>query len=98
MKHAIALALAFLLGACGSPPAPTSVTETSAAYAEGRGQALFAAKCNQCHAHPERTKYTASQWKRILVEMGRRAGLSPNEREDVLNYILSTPGLPEATP
>jgi mono/diheme cytochrome c family protein len=96
MKLTAALAVALALAACGSPPSPTSATQTSAAQSGGRGQTLFLEKCNQCHAHPEKTKYSAAQWKRILVEMGRRAGLSPNEREDVQQYILSTPGLPES--
>jgi mono/diheme cytochrome c family protein len=97
MKQTLAvLAVAWLLGGCGSPPDPASSTQTSAAYTRGRGEALFAAKCNQCHAHPEKTKFSATQWQRILAKMGPRAGLSPSERDDVLNYILATPGLPEA--
>jgi mono/diheme cytochrome c family protein len=92
----VSMILALCMLACGSPPPATSRTETSAADAPGRGHALFLAKCNQCHAYPQPTNYTATQWKRILVEMGRRASLTRGEREQVLQYILSTPGVPEA--
>jgi hypothetical protein len=90
MKPLTLFGLAFLLAGCGSPPAASSATQTSAAYVGDRGETLFRAKCNQCHAHPDPNKYTPTHWKRILVEMGRRAGLSPNEREDVLGYILTS--------
>jgi hypothetical protein len=75
-------AIALLLVGCGGPPA-------SSPPQEGRGRELFLANCNKCHDYPEPTKYTATQWSRILGEMGRRAGLSPAERDEVLQYVTS---------
>jgi mono/diheme cytochrome c family protein len=78
------LLLALALAACGGPPA------ADAPRATADGAALFHAKCNQCHGYPDRAKYTPAQWGRILTEMGRRAGLTPSERDAVFEYVVSS--------
>jgi hypothetical protein len=81
------LVLAFVLAGCGGPP----IGAPDAPSGARGGRALFVAKCNQCHDYPEPAKYSSAQWSRILTEMGRRAGLMPQERDQVLQYVLAAP-------
>jgi hypothetical protein len=82
------LVLAFAIAGCGGPHAGSADDSLGA---RGSGRALFVAKCNQCHDYPDPAKYSAAQWSRILTEMGRRAGLMPAERDQVLQYVLEAP-------
>ena len=86
MRHRVKAwaAVALVLLGCGAPAPPTSPQAPGE-----RGRALFLAKCNKCHDYPDPAKYSATQWPRILAEMGRRAGLSQEERDLVLQYVTS---------
>lgn len=100
-KRSLVLLVAFT--ACGYPKAgtvPAPVTPAAEASAATRwpgttpeslrnGRDLFAAKCNDCHGHPDITAIADDRWPGIVQRMGKKAKLAEPQTQDVLRFILA---------
>lgn len=53
------------------------------------GYGVYTRQCYQCHAQPDPSKLTEQQWKNIVPVMGKHAGISDEDRENVLAYLLA---------
>lgn len=98
----LALCLATSIG-CGFPkagPVPGPVSPGAATNAKAKwpgttdeslasGRALFAAKCNACHSHPDVKAISEEKWPSILDRMAKKADLSQKEHDDVLHFVLA---------
>jgi mono/diheme cytochrome c family protein len=82
-------------------PPPAALTESSVATASARwpgatagalsvGRDLFLAKCDECHGYPDLVAVAEDRWPRVLDGMARKAHLSPDERDEVLHYVLAS--------
>lgn len=89
------MALLLLPPGCGQgyppPPAPISPGRPATDQARlVRGHAIHQAKCATCHAFVDPSGYSERELReRILPVMARKAGLSPDERQAVLDYLLA---------
>ena len=71
------------------PPQPT--TQSAEVHARlTRGRSIHEAKCANCHAFEDPSKYTKGELKdHILPRMSRLAKLTSEEEGEVLAYLLS---------
>lgn len=93
------IALALLLGGCGTPgsPAPEITPAvvsagarqhvTSATLEAGRTQ--FVNRCAACHTLPAPAAHSAGEWPGLVAKMSKRAGLSAAQGQEVLAYVLA---------
>jgi len=51
------------------------------------GKVLFEARCSACHALPHPQDYAPAEWRPIVIRYGREAGMSPEEKRDVLGWL-----------
>ncbi len=49
---------------------------------------LYAEQCASCHELQPREKYTATQWKRIVPDMAKKAKIDASQEAIILNYVL----------
>jgi cytochrome c5 len=54
---------------------------------EQQGQAIYSAKCGQCHGLKVTTDYTADRWITVMQVMAPKARLTDVEKENVLAYV-----------
>lgn len=54
-----------------------------------KGRATFQEKCKECHALPDPAAKTPEQWSKILIKMGKLAGLDDAGRESVERYVIA---------
>lgn len=59
----------------------------------GIGEALYASRCTGCHRFYQPEEYDRAMWRVIVRRMAPDAGLNPQQREDVLAWLL--PRAPE---
>ena len=52
------------------------------------GRLLYARKCIACHDVFAPASYNNAEWRRIMPEMAREAGLSRSDESLVLEYLL----------
>lgn len=52
-----------------------------------RGRALYETSCNKCHALYMPSSYGAEEWPFYVRKYGRKARLSPEERDFVTVYL-----------
>jgi hypothetical protein len=52
-----------------------------------RGKAIYETSCNRCHALYMPSSYGAVEWPFFVRKYGRKARLSPEERDLVLTYL-----------
>ena len=75
------------------PPVTANMAKMGGAVATverlDHGRRVFASRCIECHVLPPISNYTADRWPRIVNWMGPRASLKPEEREEVIAYILA---------
>jgi len=92
-----------LLAACypkaAPPPGALSANAVASASAQSpgvtatslsAGRELFLAKCNGCHAYPDLTAISEDRWPGILNSMAKKSHLGPDERTEVLQFILAS--------
>jgi hypothetical protein len=88
-----------LLAACAHSTAP-KVTDADAARAQTRfpgitsaelerGRSLFVGHCSSCHLPPTPTDIAADEWPGHVTEMRERAGLSYDEQDLVVRYVVT---------
>lgn len=88
-----------LLAACGRTSAPLA-TPTDAERASARwpgttaeelnhGRKLFVGHCGGCHLPPKPTDYTADEWPGHVDEMRERSGLTLDEGDLVVRYLVT---------
>jgi hypothetical protein len=90
------VAALLLPSACDSgyrPPQvpPQPATRSAATHASlTRGYSIHQAKCANCHTFQDPSKYSKVELKKnILPRMSRQAGLTDDEQDAVLAYLLS---------
>ena len=66
----------------------TEYPETNLSKLED-GRKIFVQHCSACHYLPLPYHHERSHWPKILEFMGKKAKLTDNEREMVLNYLVS---------
>ena len=72
------LAFAAGLAACAAPgPAGPVDAET-----------VYRARCSLCHAPWSPTDFSPADWPRYVRKYAPRAGLTPDERDAVLGYLV----------
>jgi hypothetical protein len=82
-------------------PAPGPVSANAVTWASTRwpgvtgdslssGRNIFLAHCNACHGYPDVTAISDDRWPGILESMGKKAHLSPVERDEVLHFVLAS--------
>lgn len=54
-----------------------------------RGRGLFAEHCDNCHHYPELREYSETQWPKIVWRMSKKSGISPDDSERVLHFVLA---------
>jgi hypothetical protein len=101
MSPRVLLGVVLFAAACypkaGAPPTltPAAVASATARWpgtseaSLSAGHDLFLAKCNACHDYPDLVAISEDRWPHTLEKMGNKAHLSPNEREEVLRYVLA---------
>ena len=72
------LALAAGLAACAAPRAPGPADAAS----------IYRARCSLCHAPWRPTDFSPAEWPRFVRKYAPRAGLTPDERDAVLGYLV----------
>jgi hypothetical protein len=91
-KNSIIVALfAFALTSCSKGTISTVVEKPVVTTTQNRdvsGATLYAQECTKCHGFEPREKYTAEQWKRIVPDMARKAGIDSNQEAIILKYVL----------
>lgn len=76
-----------------APPIAAPVAEAPKTEANpateliANGQAVYQAKCYQCHDLPRASSYSQSEWSDIMIKMSRKAHLSDLETDQVLAYV-----------
>lgn len=53
------------------------------------GYVLYRRKCGNCHYLYRPAEFTEMKWKSVMPVMSLKAKLSPEEKNLILNYILS---------
>lgn len=51
------------------------------------GKVLFRENCAKCHRLKDPNKYTADEWRPILMRMQKKARISDEEREKIYHYV-----------
>ena len=81
MKSRLAIAagalLSAALAACASAPAGPVDAER-----------VYRARCSLCHPPWHPTDFSPSEWPRYVRKYAPRAGLTPDERDAVLSYLV----------
>ena len=96
MKRVLPL---LLLAACAHSSAPL-VTDADAARARtrwpsitraelDRGRAIYVGHCGNCHLIPKPTDHTPEEWPGHVSAMSERAGLTDDEQELVVRYVVT---------
>jgi len=55
----------------------------------GRGRRVYVTQCSRCHALEPPGRRSAEVWIPIIADMGARAGLSVEEHDLVLRYVVT---------
>jgi mono/diheme cytochrome c family protein len=87
-----ALALvAFWAAGSGSTSfsAPPVTPEKPADDPHSAGRSLYLNSCNRCHALPDVRSYSAPRLTAIVAKMSRKAKMTPEQHDAVLNYLLT---------
>lgn len=87
IKYFVPLIFLFVIG-CSHHSQETS---TSSFTNFPGGRELYRSKCSGCHKLYERTGYTAEQWDIILVDMKKKAKITAEEKNSILNYLSEKP-------
>jgi len=93
------VAAAMLLASCAHSSAPI-VTDADAARARtrwptitrddlNRGRAIYVGHCGNCHLVPKPTDHTAEDWPGHVSAMSERAGLTDDEEQLVVRYVVT---------
>ncbi|HCY75518.1 MAG TPA: hypothetical protein DHV28_06320 [Ignavibacteriales bacterium] len=75
--------LLVFITACGSSNNQTSDESTK----QSTGRSLYISKCTSCHKAYDRELHTPDEWEKILNEMGKKAKLRADEKENILKYL-----------
>lgn len=54
------------------------------------GKKLYQNRCAKCHKMYDPAKYSDSQWELWMGKMDKKAKLSPEEKDKVLQYVEET--------
>jgi mono/diheme cytochrome c family protein len=95
----VAVLLSFITVACASGSRPATLAGAAAEtslpspdFPEGPGRDRFLAVCGRCHS-PRfvlRRPYGEDQWVKVIHRMnGHGAKVSPEDRSEILGYLLS---------
>jgi cytochrome c5 len=84
-----------VLAACSKKTVPTSTqapatdkpVSTTADLAIS-GKKIFEAKCGRCHALRSPSEFTSQEWRPIMNRMADKAKLTPDEKTQVLTYVM----------
>ncbi|MEY4572427.1 MAG: hypothetical protein RLZ10_1666 [Bacteroidota bacterium] len=63
-------------------------SEVKSEFNETKAALLYTNNCGSCHNLQPREKYTTSQWKKIVPPMAKKAKLSVDEEEQILQYVI----------
>lgn len=85
------VALLILLGGalCTMPSCETAHLYMDPATGQRSGRLVHNRKCIACHDLFAPSSYTNAEWRRILPEMAREAGLSRSDERLVLDFLLT---------
>ena len=75
------LALAAALAACAASGSAGRAGPADAA-------SIYRARCSLCHAPWRPTDFSPAEWPRFVRKYAPRAGLTPDERAAVLDYLV----------
>ncbi len=97
IRAALAGGLALAAAACVALPHPSPADAvraqarwpTASATSLEEGRTTFVRRCAGCHRLPLPRHHTATDWPRLLTEMGRRAKLLPPERELIERFLVT---------
>ena len=103
VRFSLVLAVLLSGSACypKTGPAPGPVSANAARWASTRwpgvtgdslsaGRTIFLAHCNACHGYPDVSAISDDRWPGILASMAKKAHLTPDEREEVLHFVLTS--------
>lgn len=93
----VLLALAALPSACGGATAvsPAMLDAAKKRWPDAsvesleRGRATFSKRCRECHRLPQPASHTSQEWTKILGKMSKLAKLDPEQKDDVLRYLVA---------
>lgn len=54
-----------------------------------RGRAQFVTYCDNCHHYPDLPTYSEAQWPGIARRMSKKAGISAEDSDRLLRFILA---------
>ena len=89
------LSLSLSFAAACAPAGPPPVTPTMAERAHmpeaslERGREVFASHCARCHELPAPNAESRAGWPARVDDMGKRAGLTESDHDDVLRYLVA---------
>ena len=98
MKPATSALLLLLIGAlvgCETlstnipPPVTTAMTKSHNAKLLNNGRQLFVNRCMDCHSLPVIAEHSTNEWPALVQKMSGRAHLKPEQRDEIVAYILA---------
>ena len=86
----VALVLLLVLCSCSSPlymPSKNNVANTADIEELKSGRKIYVNKCGSCHTLRLPEKFTRTQWTEAMVKMQKKAKISDEEKQLILNYL-----------
>lgn len=53
------------------------------------GREIYVTRCAKCHAPEPVTRYSRTEWDRILIDMAEETNLNPQETTAVTSYVMT---------
>ena len=87
-----AFVLLLSLSSCSSPlymPSKNNVANTADIENLKSGRKLYINKCGSCHMLRLPERYNRTQWTEAMVKMQKKAKISDEEKQLILDYVLN---------
>lgn len=68
--------------------ASKAAADAAQAAAEAKTVALYETQCSKCHKPKPIGNFTETQWKKIMPNMAKKAGVSAAEEAELTAYVL----------
>lgn len=93
MKKSLAITslsiLGLLLASCTPKTSTVTGPKNTSATKLAEGKTIFENSCGKCHALPNPTEHSATQWVGIMNAMAPKAKLNDEQHQLVYDYVVS---------
>jgi hypothetical protein len=88
MKYTLIAILALLIYGCSPSLYKPNVADSKLQESLLAGRKLYVARCSNCHNLHLPKEFTSEAWRKQVDLMQVRAGISVDEKNLILNYLL----------